>query len=348
MTLLPPPAPRPWRWTPTPPRHASHSPFLQHRLLELARNLALERLVPQCQRFIRGCLAREMACRLRQCTLELDEALELGNDVDLLEQAITRTAERLGTLQLVFDHEPKSLRRAKALKSKLQVWVDVTKQLEQLQGEDPSQNYPKLAAVVRTATDILNVPHTERQQQLFEEARSRLSTCAATHIDPKAREALHTLERGGLEAVLAEADSAAYESEEVSEIRRLLALPEADFVKQQLRRVRAANRCAAAGEGPAARAHAVALGVGAGGGAGGPRAAHGSRDQADGDPRGGECVDVCAGALPAAAAPGRVCERQDPDHQPRGYCSRCEHRASGGGGGCRAPVTPPSPTRRCR
>lgn len=193
--------------------------------------------MPHCQRFIRGRLAREMTRRLRQCAAELDEALGAGTDIDLLDRAITRTAERLNTLQLVFDYEPKSLTRAKELKGKLQVWVDLTAQLEQLEGQDTMQHYQTLAAVVKAASEALEAPHTERQQQLFEEAQRRLRECTATHIDPRAKEALQTLERDALEAVLADADRVGYESEDVGEIRRLMSLPEADLVKEQLRKV---------------------------------------------------------------------------------------------------------------
>jgi myosin heavy subunit len=61
----------------------------EHRVLQLLRNLALETIVPRCQKVIRGHLARVMRRRLLKAEKGLAKALKIANDIAMLTKVRT-------------------------------------------------------------------------------------------------------------------------------------------------------------------------------------------------------------------------------------------------------------------
>ena len=208
----------------------------QHRVLELLRNLALEKIVPVCQRVMKGSLAREFARRMRRAERALDEALRVGNDIVLLDDAIKKSADTIGTMRLLFDYEPRNLTEAKELRFKLEEWVKVTSVLEPLLQRSADDVYLELGAGVVRAEEILDIPHTSHQMSVYRRAKDMLVQCASVRIDPEAEEALYVLDKGRMEGVSSEASKVGHRTSTIVEINRILALPEEAFVKLQLKK----------------------------------------------------------------------------------------------------------------
>ena len=209
----------------------------EHRLLQLMRHLALERLMPFCQAVVRSCLARELARRLRKAGGVIQKALDVGNDIALLDEAIGKVTGIIGSLTVLFPgYVPPEVAIAKTLRRKLVQWVKVTKQLEDLESKDANDSFAELNAAINSAESIMDIPHTAHQTEVYERAKERLNNCAASKIDPEARESLWLLDRDRMVAVLGEAQSYEYTNPDLEEISRLLKLPESAFVRLQLKR----------------------------------------------------------------------------------------------------------------
>ena len=213
----------------------------EHRMLELLRSLALETVVPHIQRVMRGLFAREMRRRLISTTDTIQRALDVGNDAVVLGDAITNVANTIGTLGTLFDNMPHNWTEARELHRKLLEWTKVTTLLESLHSVDPNESkkaYHKLASAVNRCQELLEVPHTERQQNLYEEAKAKLDAAAGQRLEPLAEDALIDLEKAKLEDVVAQADEAMYSSPVIDELRRLLALPEGEFMALQIEKAK--------------------------------------------------------------------------------------------------------------
>lgn len=208
----------------------------EHRLLQLMRHLALERLVPDCQRVVRGFFAREVKRRLLRANAELRKALDVGNDITLLEHAVARSTEIIGSFASMFHFNPPLLADAIALIRKLEQWTNVTKEFERLEAINANACFGELASAVNLAESIMDIPHTEFQTRMFEFSKKRLSECAAITIDPEARAALEVLDRDRMLAILEKAREQNYNSPELEEIADVLSWGEAKFVKAQLKR----------------------------------------------------------------------------------------------------------------
>eukprot|EP00940_MAST-03C_sp_MAST-3C-sp2_P003640 g3640.t1 len=210
----------------------------EHRLMDLMRHLALERVVPTCQRVIRGHLAREMKRRLLRVGKMLADAIAKGNDIKALDKAIDASTTVIGSLRTLFDFEPKLLREAVALKRDLKLWIELEDTLDKLSKIDVEKCYDELGAAVARGTELKKkkIKATSRQEQLLKDATKRIHSCAKMRIDPAAEEALYYLDRKKLVAVLKDAQEVAYESAQIKEIASLLDLSPVAFAKLQLKK----------------------------------------------------------------------------------------------------------------
>ncbi|GBG32521.1 Myosin-1 [Hondaea fermentalgiana] len=147
-----------------------------HKLLTLLRNLALESIVPICQSVIRGGIAREFHRRLEEATHVLQEALDLRNDIDALDDAIKAVEPTIGPLARVFSAKPVNLPEAVAHREDLQKWKDLESIFERLtEVEKPSERqFKELSDAVARAAKLLDIPRTDRQIELFDLARQQV------------------------------------------------------------------------------------------------------------------------------------------------------------------------------
>jgi len=213
----------------------------EQRVLDLLRNLALERLVPFLQRVTRGTLAREFRRRCKRSAASLGRAVaharSAGTEgIDDLEAAIACHAELLGTLVAMFACEIDEAMQAKRLRRELQQLLALEEEVAALLRQDIDESYDQLIAAVERLETLSTISHTPRQQQLKANARELLDRNAARRLGPEAEEALWVLDKGRMEAVAAESERLHFCNPEIEHIRVLLALPEEKFVELQLKK----------------------------------------------------------------------------------------------------------------
>mmetsp|Transcript_1433 Transcript_1433/g.1965 ORF Transcript_1433/g.1965 Transcript_1433/m.1965 type:complete len:1132 (-) Transcript_1433:28-3423(-) len=148
----------------------------EHKVLLLLRNLALETIVPVCQKIIRAGIAKEFHRRLDKATKELENALSVGNDITLMDSAIKAVPDTIGPLAVLFKQQPVNLQKAINAREKLQLWVDLEEVFQRLtKVRKPSKDELKeLQQAVAKASDLLDIPRTKKQIKLFDVARSQV------------------------------------------------------------------------------------------------------------------------------------------------------------------------------
>ncbi|KAH8088806.1 hypothetical protein JL720_6771 [Aureococcus anophagefferens] len=188
----------------------------EHRVLELLRNLALEKLVPKAQRGARAGMGRRYLAVLKRVKADLKTLLASprANDAKALDRADRRFA-----LQERLDLDPLFKKLAAA--------------------SNPS--YQDLADGVRRADKIKDVPGTPEQMALEKKVREKLLTLAKKKIDPIAKEAAAILDEDLMRTVAEDAANACYENEDVLEIKKYLAMPADKLIKEQLKRAKATD-----------------------------------------------------------------------------------------------------------
>ncbi|KAJ8606329.1 hypothetical protein CTAYLR_010372 [Chrysophaeum taylorii] len=217
----------------------------EHRVLELLRNLALEKIVPVAQRGARRGMGRVYRRLVRRVRDELRATLStprLADDAAALDAAIERALAAVGPHQTVFPFLPPELERAKERRHYLQERLDLDVVMRDLlDDKNDEPTYDVLAACVRRADAISAVPGTEDQMALEQRVRDKLAAVAATKIDPLAAAAVDVLDKPLMETVLEEARRARYASPDVQKIEDLLALSDDALTKLQLKRANELN-----------------------------------------------------------------------------------------------------------
>ncbi|CAK9113680.1 High molecular weight form of myosin-1 (High molecular weight form of myosin I) (HMWMI) [Durusdinium trenchii] len=214
----------------------------EYKILELLRNLALETIIPMQQAVQRGHLAREFKRRALAAQKAIQDALDVGNDIDMLDAAIDAVEETIGTFGELFPNgKPANLAEAKKHRANLALWKALEARLEKLVDSDPNQVYGELAEAVKESQTLMHIPRTARQDELVEQAISLRASCELGKIDFKAVEVLKTLDRDGMEDVASRAAEYGHTNEEIDEINRLLRLPEIEFVALEIEKAKEMN-----------------------------------------------------------------------------------------------------------
>lgn len=126
----------------------------EHRVLELLRNLALERILPITQRAARKKIGVKYMREVRRAKQVMKVALNKGNDIDLLENSLKKVAEILGPFKALFDFEPEEVEGGKKLHFKLKERRDLTTLLSHLVNLDPEKHYLELGSAIVRADAI--------------------------------------------------------------------------------------------------------------------------------------------------------------------------------------------------
>mmetsp|Transcript_4274 Transcript_4274/g.7882 ORF Transcript_4274/g.7882 Transcript_4274/m.7882 type:complete len:1324 (-) Transcript_4274:156-4127(-) len=209
----------------------------EHRILELLRNLCMDRIMPVAQRQVRHYIGYSY----RQCLIRVRnicrEALEDGNDVDLFDEAIENSRTALAPFRDLFpDYVPHDLTRAINRRHRLEERQALNIEFKALQRMDCLVHFDRFAAAVARSDAIPDMPGTPEEQKIEKRARDKLALSAKDKIEPWAEEALDVLDRNQMTMVCAEAKKYSYKSDTIEDIEDLLELPEDKFVRKQLKR----------------------------------------------------------------------------------------------------------------
>jgi hypothetical protein len=209
----------------------------EHRILELLRNLCMDRIMPVAQRQVR----RYIGYSYRQCLIRVRqlcrEALEDGNDVDLFDEAIENSRKVLSTFRDLFpNYVPHDLTRAIDRRFRLEERQALNEEFKKLQRMDVLEHFDRFATAVARSDAIPDMPGTPEEQKIEKRARDKLAASAKDKIEPWAAEALDVLDRKQMMMVCVDAKKYSYTSDTIQDIEDLLELPEDKFVRKQLKK----------------------------------------------------------------------------------------------------------------
>mmetsp|Transcript_10152 Transcript_10152/g.13310 ORF Transcript_10152/g.13310 Transcript_10152/m.13310 type:complete len:1211 (-) Transcript_10152:695-4327(-) len=210
----------------------------EHSTLELLRNLALETVIPKMQAVMRGHLAREMKRRCFKLRDGIDAALRKRNDLDALIAAIDAVDPTIAHMKKIFPGVlPLNLEKGKKHRDDLQKWRDLEGVLENLLQKDANDVYYDLAEATDRADDLRDIPQTDKQIGLVEEAHAARANCDRGVIDNEAKDCLAVLDPDRMQAVVEKASTIpGHTSKELQEIERLLALEPIEFVQLEIKK----------------------------------------------------------------------------------------------------------------
>lgn len=157
-------------------------------------------IVPLAQRVARGATARRFYSILLKCGAILNRAIERAtsgkDDVSVLDKAIEQCALLVGPMRSMFSTDHPKMKEAKDLRFKLREWKELTAVYRKLKNKDPLSYYGEFTDAVKRGTKILDVPHTQEMEDLYQSCKNRLDNCVGLKLDPVADEALYTLNEG--------------------------------------------------------------------------------------------------------------------------------------------------------
>lgn len=130
----------------------------EHRVLELLRNLCLEKILPVAQRVARRYIGRKYIKVLKQVRDITMPAIQDGQDAFFLEQVIEKSLPLLAPFNPIFNHEPHHLARAKYLRFRLQERIDLNILFRELLHKDPLLHFASFASAVKRSDKIKDMP----------------------------------------------------------------------------------------------------------------------------------------------------------------------------------------------
>ena len=146
----------------------------QQRILELLRNLALERVCVVSQAWTRRMLAQLFTRRLKQVRPVLRDALKQGDDLIKTEKALHHAHKVIGTLVNVFGFQLYEITLCKILLDKLVERKRVSDLLEKIFPKDPEVNFDELSNIVAQGDAIADYPGTPKQMKLYQDTKAKL------------------------------------------------------------------------------------------------------------------------------------------------------------------------------
>ena len=206
----------------------------EHRLLELLRSLALERVCAMIQAVARGFMARQFVRKVRFVEPKVEAAVQ-SRDVEQIDAALKEYARVCGKYSsLVADIG--IVRKAKRLKFALLEWEKLCTEMDEVVRMDVPNDedaFERLRVVVWQAETLLDEPGSEWHQQMYEYSKQLFESERYARMDPLLKECMDLLERDVMSEVYAECKRLRFEDPRLSDIERFLGLNEEKLLKLQ-------------------------------------------------------------------------------------------------------------------
>ena len=209
----------------------------QHRLLELLRALALEKVCAVIQAVGRGMIARGYVRRFRAVIPRLENAIK-SRDVDTIEKAIADYQRVLGAFATFNVSEPAVLRKCKRIRFALKEWEKLAVEADDLCRLDLMTDdyaFERVKDISWAMDELLDEPGTEWHMQMYDYVKSTFEETRFNRMDPKLSEAMNLLERELMGEVYAECKRLKLEDPRLGEIEKFMGLGEEDLLKYQYR-----------------------------------------------------------------------------------------------------------------
>ena len=130
----------------------------EHRVLELLRNLCLDRVIPYAQRKTRQYIGLQFRKALKQVRGFCQEAIADGNDADLFDEAIENSQTAIAPFRVLFNYEPHPLKKARDMRFRLQERVELNKEFRRLARLDCMEHFDAFTSAVVRSDKIPDMP----------------------------------------------------------------------------------------------------------------------------------------------------------------------------------------------
>jgi hypothetical protein len=153
-----------------------------------------------------------------------------------LKAAIDAVPEIIGTMEILFDYQPRNIGKAKHHLEQLQKWKDLEAEFEGLVTQDANKVYYKLKEACIKAQELTDekIPTTTRQQELVDKANDMRENCELGKIDALAKVALEVIFPAKMRDASERAAKLNHTTEDLVEINKLLALPPIELVQKEI------------------------------------------------------------------------------------------------------------------
>jgi len=207
----------------------------QHRLLELLRALALEKVCAMIQAIGRGYIARQYCRKIRAVVPRLEKAAT-SRDIDVIEKALADYARLVGTFAGLVPVEFAVVRRCKRIRFALKEWERLASDVDVIAQQDLSTDdaaFEQIKDCVWAMDLLVDEPGTEWHMQMYDYAKQTFEDERAARLEPQLKEAMDLLERDQLTAVYAECKRLKFEDARLAQIEKFVGMGEEDLLKFQ-------------------------------------------------------------------------------------------------------------------
>ena len=174
----------------------------ENRILELLRNLALEKIIPVTQRAVRAAIGFKYRVRLRDCRARMELALNNSTSIQDVDRELSRYENMVGPMEVLFRFQPPEVARMYDLRHKLQEREELTPILNALLNKDPDRNYVEFADAIYRLDLIKDVPATNDQIKLERTIRAKMKKCVGKRLDQLAVQALDIVNLAAMREVM--------------------------------------------------------------------------------------------------------------------------------------------------
>ena len=144
----------------------------QQRVLELLRNLALERICLVIQKWLRGCFARRFRWKLTKSRPHLLGAIKTRISLGEATAAIEFVEGAVGTYSRIFPFKSKEWIECQELKRQLVERKRATDLCSEVLPKDPESNFSELEGAVQAGLAIEEYPGTPEQFKIFQDTKA--------------------------------------------------------------------------------------------------------------------------------------------------------------------------------
>lgn len=194
----------------------------EHRVLELVRNLCLDRLYSIAQRRVRRYIGKRCIAAMKRVKTFCTRALQDGNDVGLFDNAIELSEGVYAPYKAIFNFEPYFLARCRERRFMLQERASLNDLFLKLEQMDALQHFAAFSEAITRSDKIKNMPGSAADIAVECRVREKLLAAATEKIEPWAAEALAQFNKSEMRTVIIEADKYSYSSPTIQEIIRWL------------------------------------------------------------------------------------------------------------------------------
>jgi len=164
---------------------------------------------------MRGYIARKMLRIFRECDSILQDAIDLENDLDALENAFDECDELIGPVipKLFPTAQPTKKKHAEKMIDDLKQWIELEAMMEELENDprEVSEIFFEMRNCLARCEALSHVPMTRRQERLVSNLRDKVESCVFQQLEERfakmqerAQAALDSLDRNRMKGIVTE------------------------------------------------------------------------------------------------------------------------------------------------